>query len=293
MTQKMNKEISNVELEFGIWYTSHKIFLKKIFLFIFIAFNILLYSYNIYTSFQLFVAQRDRNSNLLLNMLYNSPGVNSVKQKLKPADIQINGITILHNENNTVNIVAEVFNPNNIYYANRIMYRFSDSQKIFSEGETYLWPQERRYIIIYNIPAIHSSQGVNVQLYRVIWKRMNDYIAKQQERMNFPIQMAGFTPSQVVFGDTFIPGSIKFTIENQTIFNYWDVELSIVLYNGTSIVGSAYTQLHTLKSLEKISLDIKILTDASAVTNVEIFPEINILDDAVYLKNEEIIGEPK
>lgn len=293
MAQKTNQEVSNFALTFGIWYTNHKIFLKKIFIFSFIAFIIILYFFNISTTFKLFIVDKNTEKNVLIALFNNPIGTSFIQQRFKPEDILIQGINVIPKDSNMSDIIGGIFNSNNEYYAKEIFYRVFQGTNILVEGETYLWPLEKRFIVIYNIPEVHSSDSVNIQIYRVVWKRMEDYKKVQYERANFPVQMKGFAPSRIIFGDKFIPASVKFTIENRTIYNYWDVGISLILYNGANVAGAAFTQLSTFRSLEKIPIDMKILTNSSMVTNVEIFPEINILDNTVYLKDDDTVGEPK
>lgn len=293
MVQKINEEISDSSLKFGIWYAGHKILLRKIFIIVFSVFIFLLYFYNLYTALNLFISDKNNDIKILSSLLANPAELEMLRSRFKPQDIQIGGVTILNHENNKSDIIAEIINPNVNYYAKNIGYVFSDGTKVLAQGETYLWPQEKRYVVAYNVNDANSLVGVSMQFEKIIWKRMNDYKKNQFETVNFPIVVSGYTPARFLIGEKSIPGSVKFSIENQTIYNYWDVGFTAVLFNGSSVVASAYSQLHTFHSLEKIYLDLKIINEPALVTGVEIYPEVNVLDSNVFLRNEEIIGEIK
>lgn len=293
MDKKINEEISNSTLNFGIWYAGHKILLRKIFIISFSALIILLYFYNLYTTLNIFLSDKNNDIKILSSLLTNPIELNTLRNRFKPQELQINGVTLLNHGNKKGDIITEIINPNSNYYAKNIQFSFSDGTKILAKGETYLWPQEKRYITAYNIDNENTLNGVNLRFEKVVWKRMIDFKKIQYDMVNFPITVSGYIPGRSMIGDKSIPGSVKFSIENQTIYNYWDVGVTAILFNGTSVVGSAYTLLHTLYSLEKIPVDLKIINEPAVVTGVEIYPEINILDPNVFLRDEDIIGEIK
>ena len=293
MVEKLNEEISDSSLKFGIWYAGHKILLRKIFIIVFSVLIVLLYIFNLYTSLNLFVSEKNDDIKILSSLLANPSESSIAQNRFKPQDIQIGGVTILNHANNKSDIVAEIINPNLNYYAKNIRYSFSDGSKILAQGDTYLWPQEKRYVVAYSVDDVNSLVGASMQFEKTVWKRMNDFKKNQLEAVNFPIVMSGYVPGRFLAGDKSIPGSVKFSIENQTINNYWDVGIIAILFNGSGVVGSAYSQLHTFYSLEKIFVDMKIINEPALVTGVELYPEVNVLDPNVFLRNVEIIGDIK
>jgi len=293
MDQLNNRGLSNPGLKFGLWYTAHKILLRKIFVSVSIAAILLLYFFNIYSSFKIFVIQKNTDSEVLLSLMSDSSGIQSIQSRFRPQQIQITGVSVLPREKDLSDIVVHVENPNLAYYAKKALYRVMTGTKILSSGETYLWPNDKKFVVAYNVSEAGNSPDIAVQFYEVAWKRMDNYQKFQAEDVNFPILSPLYAPSRTSVNGKYIPASIKFTVSNQTIFNYWDVGINAILYNGSSVIGAAYTQIHEFKSLEKIPLDMKILYDVPSVTNMEIYPELNVLDEKVFMAPQDLVGEQK
>ena len=102
MDQLNNRGLSNPGLKFGLWYTAHKILLRKIFVSVSIAAILLLYFFNIYSSFKIFVIQKNTDSEVLLSLMSDSSGIQSIQSRFRPQQIQITGVSVLPREKDSL-----------------------------------------------------------------------------------------------------------------------------------------------------------------------------------------------
>lgn len=78
--------------------------------------------------------------------------------------------------------------------------------------------------------------------------------------------------------------SLDFSITNLTDYGYYSVPFNIALYNGSDLVGVNIFVVNNFLAGETREVSLTWLSNIQRVTRVEVRPNLNILDDSLYLK---------
>jgi len=77
---------------------------------------------------------------------------------------------------------------------------------------------------------------------------------------------------------------LEFKITNQTAYAYYEAPLQILLYSGSELVGVQTYSVNNFLAGEKRNVNLSWPGGLQTVSRTEVKPNINILDDDVYLK---------
>ena len=119
------------------------------------------------------------------------------------------------------------------------------------------------------------------------WRRLDkhrvrpDYTTWAGERLDFQITDVGFNPPAA--DEQLSVSRATFDVVNQTGYSYWRVGFFITLWERSKMVGVNYVTISELKAGEIRSVDASWFTALPLVTRVEVTPDINIFDEAVYM----------
>ena len=86
---------------------------------------------------------------------------------------------------------------------------------------------------------------------------------------------------------------LDFTAENKTAYNYWQVDFDILLYSGNQIVSINRYSLADLMSGEKRLVQASWPGKFGRIDQIKIIPDINIMNNDVYIEYQGGIGEEK
>jgi hypothetical protein len=111
-----------------------------------------------------------------------------------------------------------------------------------------------------------------------------DASAWQNERLKFEIK--NFVFSDRFSSDEIGAHAVRFSLDNNTAFSYVDPEFVVGLYSNDALVGVMPLKLKNFKSLETRDVDLRSYVDGISITDVRVFPLIDIYDRAVYLAPE-------
>jgi hypothetical protein len=123
-----------------------------------------------------------------------------------------------------------------------------------------------------------------VRFSRVSRREIADYAAYHGERLNFKVENAQFLPS-VVEGRGVLSRA-RFTLTNQTAYSYFEPRFIVELRRGSQLVGIQAVVVEKLKAGERREVEVSWFDRIGAVSNIEVTPEIDILNPEVYMKPE-------
>lgn len=274
------QEISNFRLKTGLWLVRHKILFLRACIGFLCALIALLYGFTLWKGAEIFIFEKAQKEKIAASLIENSIDFYSARAKLEPEDLQVSSLKTLGSAGERAHIIARVYNPNEKYAAKRITYQFLSGEKVLSEDVSYVWPGENKYIGAFGIPAKDIPSGdVSLAITATSWEFFQDFDAVLSERMNFEISQLRYEPSG---GGNAFSGAVKFTVTNDTIYNYYDPGFYIIFFNGDDVVGAYFTRLDMLRSLESRSLGVNIADSPGIFTEFSVFTELNILDESVY-----------
>jgi hypothetical protein len=271
------------KINFGMWFLKNRRYFFMGIIGVLITGSVILYSYffyNLYDYIRYSAEERaalEELSNVATGL---SPG--RLAQPLEEGSPQ----SFFHNDR--YDFIAKVKNPNNNFFAYVRYCFFGGEEELGCSGAT-LFPGQEKYLILLSKDI--ESRPVNLELViqRLNWERVDvrkypDWENYYAERNNFIISDIEFEieqPSDLSFSKT---NNLSFSIRNNSPYNYWEVPLTIILINGGNIVGVNRYIASELMSLESRDITISWSNSINFVSEVEVIPHINVLDEDNYIR---------
>jgi hypothetical protein len=223
----------------------------------------------------------------LSNNLASFPDYSGIKERYAPIPIQVVGANAYVGGSKTYDLIAEVSNPNKNFIVYFDYFFVAGNQRTLTQ-KGFLFANESYPLVYFGFGEGYPS-GVNLIMENVSWKRISTHdipnvVAWQNDRLNFSVKNFSFSEPQTLDGVT--ANVIKFDITNNSAFGYRDSAFVVALMQSGSLVGAMPLILKDFKSLETRSIDLRNFSDNLVISDVVVFPLIDIYNQEVYLAPE-------
>lgn len=269
-----NENLTDKDLQAAIWYVKHKVLLRRIGVAVVFALATVAWAYTLFGIARDFLGFGQRRT--LEQQLTQTP----VGELQKPADLELGSVEIL-SAGEFTDLVVRVRNPNAQWSA-QFSYTIGLGDEARDEPNGFLLPNEDRPFVG-TFKARSSGQPI-FNIGKVSWRRIDahtipDFEAYKTERLNFAYENVEFAPAALEK-----VSRAKFTLVNKTAYSYHEPRFIVLLYRGRKLVGAQRTIVDKLVSGERRTVEVSWFDRIGAVSNIEVVPEIDILNPAEYLK---------
>jgi len=286
------------KMEFGLWLVEHRkqlLMIPKIFLILFSAVTLI---YSIY-GFAYYISWGMKEDQILANEL--------VKQNLvgheyfiarSAQNLQYGKLQIIDLGKKKYDFLVQVSNPNQKHSAEFIYY-FKEKNEEFHRSSNFILPGEKKYILALGQEFTRSPTGVVFYTDNITWQRINlhkypDWEKFRGEHLNIGISDIKFTPAKAtILTEKLNLNSLQFVAVNNTAYNYWEVDLVILLFRQSKVIAVNKYVLNNFMSGQTREIEVTWPGRLGRVDNTVITPEINITRDDIYIKFEGGTGEEK
>ncbi len=198
-------------------------------------------------------------------------------------DVRIGAPIVLPGGSGKIDILVPVENPNPRFWA-ELDYRLVIGGTALPLRVVSVLPGHSRYLAELGASTENGS-SVDLKVEKRVWHHADtpadlDPQAFAETRLNIRSQNAVFTPSDPQA--TTPSSNAQFALVNDTAFGYYDVGLLVLLYRGDAIVGVNHASVDRLLPGERKPMQVFWYQPLPQVTKIEVLPEINIYDPAVY-----------
>ncbi len=279
MTFQNNSDDKNLKLSY--WIVSHKILLIKLGIFIIILFNVLIFSISIFIFSKLYIFEYQNYKNNL-NILSNTSqilktlrpyGKNDIKQ------LNLEG-TFVFDNNGKYDFLALFTNPNPNYMAN-FEYRFVTIAGNTDWKKSFILPGSQKYLYHFSFESEQPLSDTQVEFRNFKWKRIVKYNEFAKEHLNFNFTNKEFLQN---LENEKINAKIKFTIQNNSVFSFKELGLLILFENNSEIVAADYIKKQNILANKQYPVEISIYKDIGNASQFLIVPDVNILDQNLYIE---------
>ena len=266
------------KLKLAYFYAEHKSLIKRgwIFFLFFIDIIIVFSLGSILVNYQTgLISDNNKLKGMYLNLV-NSDAIN----KQKPETLVWGEVKIMPLGDNQYNLMVSVKNNNQRWAVTRLEYTFEVNGGYLEPRTSFILPKSEKYLMYFNAAA---AQDASLTVLDTNWQRIKDF------------SLLSYKDEVVVRDSQYIPsrlenlsGQLKFTLVNNSPYNFWQVGLPIVLYSHDA-EPLAIDYIMVDKLLAKETRKISTLWHESInqrVRQVDIHPEINLLDKNVVMKIE-------
>lgn len=281
-------EMPTSEFKWAIWYVKHKILLYKILVGVLVGFNVITISYSLWQwgNYLIFGIAADQALDKNLASQINYTGIN---QSLAAVPIQVSDTQILVSGVNRYDIVSEVSNPNP-----RFLAKFDYNYLLGEDASTtmrhaLLLPGEVRPLAYLGYTEGVPDDNTNLVISNVVWERIDAHQAPniedwQKERLNFVVNDFSFTAYRNAEGAN--AHVIEFNLTNDSIVGFKESYFYVGLFDNNSLVGILPWRLANLRVGQTVEADLRSFAPDLNVSEIKIFPLINIYDKEAYLPIE-------
>ncbi|MCU0680332.1 MAG: hypothetical protein MUF50_03465 [Planctomycetes bacterium] len=279
--------ISTKKLEFGLWVISHKrMFLRVVVIVLaIVAFGFLAYPTYYYAKYFLHERRQEKLSAQDLSAI-NITASKNVAQPLIVSALKT--FTV----NKKTDSYVEVENPNDKYFS-YFSYCFMEGEKEIGCDSAFAFPTEKKYILTL-AKEVEKIGSLSFKIKTTSWNRVDlhkypNWPATLLEHTNFKFDNVKFsTGDSTGLSDKINLNLLEFSVVNNTAFSYWEVPLTIVLYSGAQVAGINHYVLEEFISGEKRNVQIVWPNLTGSVSDVKIFPNLDITSDGVYMKIDNV-----
>ncbi len=269
------------QLGFAYWYVTHKAMLKNILTVFLIVVIFILVAYNLYLLiFNLVIYQKNHQA-VLNDFITANPNYAVLRQVSLPQPIQTSQIQVLSNKQG-YDLMVEVANPNQDWWAT-FNYQFQVGQSLTDKRKGFILPGERKKMI--DLGVEQGNLASQIVLTNLNWQKEINFVDLYSKRFQFDIANVQYVPARELgIGEEIPVSRVNFKVTNDSAYNYRDVNFFIFLMSGDRIVGVNKIVTRELLSGETKDLTVNFFQRLPKVTSAEIVPEVNILDETVFLK---------
>ena len=286
------------KLNLGLWLVRNRPKIIKVIIIILAAISIITWSIFIFT-FGYYVFFGMKQDEAVLQGITNGPSIShDAVMAMAAKDLRFQEAATLKVLNNRYDFFVLASNPNDKFYAEFDYYFLADNKQTETK-HGFLLPRESKYFFQLNedfqsMPDSLEFRASEIKWTRIDAKKFPDWENFAQERLNITTGNIQFFPSRsTVLTEKVDLNELKFTTTNNTIFNYWQVNLKILLYSRGNIIGVNEYAVENLMTNESRDIVMTLPGRYSVVDEIKIIPEINITKSDIYINYDGGTGSIK
>ena len=279
--------LSTRRLDIGLWYVRHRRFFVIIGIAILALTAASTVGYSLYKfSDYIFVGRQQEQQNFLE---LTSGGSLITNRSNTGNNLSYSDVKILSGINDQSDILAAVTNSNTRSLINFSYYFNVNGEKVGGSND-FIFPGDTKYVMAIGVKLSAPNPTATLVIGNISYSRLDrraigDWDQYRSSHINFLIEQAAFVPaSDSGLSEKVSLGELTFHITNQSAFGYKNVPLSILLKSGGNIIAINRYQLNDFRSGEARNVRLTWPGKYSGIDQVEITPDLNILDEDVYLK---------
>jgi hypothetical protein len=279
-------ELTNKQLQWSDWYVRHKILLHKLFIWSSVAVSGMLLVYGIGGLLKYFIFDivQDRQ-------LYDALGKSYInfeiqKNKYAPQELQISPISIFSYSEGKYDFASIIKNPNPKFIAEiKYLYNFKGGQT--NKQSIKIMPNSQIPATILGYPSESYPTDTTLNITEIAWSRINPHKLSDvekyvSERMQFKFNNLSFKP--ISAAENRPSNIIELDIYNESNYSYWNPPFYIELLNGAQTVGVLHLSIEKFLAGETRHIDLRNTLEQLDVTDIKLYPNIDLFDESVYME---------
>jgi len=254
--------------------------------------------YTIY-GFAYYIARGMSEDEILTKQLVqiNSIGHDYVVQ-VGAKDLIIGSVGVIRSSDKKYDFYTELKNDNPKWWA-EFDYYFAAADKQTKKTRSYIFPEEIKYLAALAEDFSYPPDDGRLVIENISWHRINqheiaDWGVYLNSHLNITSSDIKFIPANAnPLSEKLSLNQLSFNVVNHTAYNYWSVGFVILLYSGNQITAINHYILNDFMSEQKRLVEISWPGSLGRADRVEIIPEINIMEDDIYIKYDGGVGQEK
>lgn len=271
--------LSEKHLDLGLWFLENKKKFKQLLIIFLVVFAASTLSYSAYHFGTYWFKGRLEHKQMLADMTNVRLGSDELRQILAPDNLLFSFVRAFYVQGR-LDFMAKISNPNPRHQAS-FYYCFEDGGKELACGNDFILPNQDKYLIQLAQDLTSSLSNLQLVIKDISWQRISahqisDWDTFKSERLDLEIETQSFR----LEGGNY---NLSFSIANKSAYSFYQLPLQIILFNNQGESGANRYIVSNFRSGEKANLSISWPAGTDRSGSAVILPDINILDDSVYL----------
>lgn len=269
------KPITQKELERGYFFVTHRLLIRKIAFGIAIFILVILYGVLIFNTVNYFRGGGYTES--ARTITESTFDWAAYHQARAPINLEISNPEFISLGDRRYNIAAMVRNPNDNWAVKSIDYHFVSQGEETPTRTTFINPGEEKLLALTAYQSDRPIRNPELVVSNTKWYRIDSTFPQ----INIEVSDIRYTAAirETVGGvTTDLPARVSWTAYNDSVYNFWEVDWQVALYNGNALVGLNELKAKDFLALEERDLEVSWLVRLPRVTRAAVFPVINKLD---------------
>lgn len=265
------------EMNIGLWLSEKREFLMRLLIIFLIMVSAGFFIYSAYQYFIYFRSSSDKTP-LTENTVVSPHNI--------IADLKIDAPQFFRN-GAQYDLTVKITNPNDKFGA-LFDACFNLSGTEFTCAKSFILPGETKYVFALAKEVKDDVKTLSFNAKNISWQRIDthnipDWNAFSASRLNFAFADISFYSLADAGGGEKSGNILEFNAQNLSPYSYYDLPLNIALFDGAQMLSVNVYHLQNFLSGETRNIKINWPGNYRNI-RAEIVPDLNILDNAVYLK---------
>jgi hypothetical protein len=297
LAQKVSKfrdleGVTTANLNLGLWWVENREKIKKIIILILLVISVITWALFIVT-FGYYILFGSRQDDLMIQQLSQGPSINhDLVMAMAAQDLSFVNVQSFKVADGRYDFMVQTTNPNRSFYAQFDYYFFVDG-KATELRHGFILPSETKYFFTLGQALASPPDDIQFHITNLAWRKIDsrvfpDWENFSKERLNIAADDAQFIPARsTVLSEKVDLNELRFILHNNTIYNYWQVNLKIILSNSGNIIGVSEYSVANLITGENRDISMTIPGSVGHVDNIDIVPELDVTKKDIYLNYDE------
>jgi len=276
-------KLTSDQLKLGYWYSSHKLLIRRIIIFVLIILDVFLISFAVYGFTDYYFISQPQVSQLYEDLTTPKLNYNYLAEVSFPQPLNVAFVQVLRNQEGKYDLVAEVINPNNLWYAPQVTYHFEAGSVITESQTAYILPNQTKYLMTLGYSSESAINNPSIVIDNISWEKNVLYENLQAKVLNIEITEPKFESGQQLGLTNGTDSSrVSFSAFNNSAYNFWDVDMNVLLYRGSSLVYVNKIPFRIFEAGERQNIEFIIHEKISTPSMIEVLPDVDILNPASF-----------
>jgi hypothetical protein len=283
MPNNIYNNLSDEDLKVSYWYVTHRILLRKVGIGALMVFSLGILVYGIVNLINFYSTGEQAIATLTADVSEEKFNVALLAEASKPKGLTVGETKVLKGKKGYVDFVTELFNPNIQWTVQSFEYYYLIGEDKTEMRTEFVLPGQEKYLIFYN--HLSSTTSVNAQLVieNIEWDKIANFQSLQDKMLAFDFEDAKVLPATKsgISGEEDI-STISFDILNKTSYNFWEPRFVVLMTRGDKMIAVTDIYVDGLATGERKEESVNMFQSLPSSTKLQIVPDINILDPAVF-----------
>ncbi|QQR60756.1 hypothetical protein IPH19_05125 [Candidatus Uhrbacteria bacterium] len=272
------------ELQLASWWVRNRERMRSIIRWTLIILNIIFWAFVLWSLLDAYIISYPREARIPRIIAENQLAISGLQattpQALLPSDV-----TVFEISGNRKDFLVQLSNSNETWWAS-FDYRFRIGDLMTDARKGFILPKSQRYLTELGSSIDTTSRNAQLVIENIEWHRVDpnavnkDYAAFAANRLQFDFSDITYRRDLTIGAQ--IVGQTSSTFSNPSPYGYWNVDLTVILYRGTTPAGVTTIGKQQVGAGSSQPLIVNWFDNLSGITRTEISAYVNILDPEAY-----------